>query len=58
MVSVLNGADASPSPQAFVPTYIFPGETFTVPEFRQALYALPIVNDGVLITDGNIVAVD
>ena len=43
---------------AFVPTYISPGETFTVPVNRQAAYALPIINDGVMIIDGNLVMVD
>lgn len=41
-----------------VPTYIAPGETFTVPANRQVLFAIDIVNDGDLIVDGDLVMVD
>jgi hypothetical protein len=59
LVTVESGVQGEPGlPGGFVPTYVLPGETFTVPENRQALYALPIVNDGVFIIDGNLVAVD
>lgn len=37
----------------FVPTYIGPTETFTVPANRQAPYALPIVNDGLIAIGSN-----
>jgi len=40
------------------PTYIAPTETFVVPEFRQALYAMLIDNEGTLIVDGFLVEVD
>ena len=42
----------------FVPTYIGEGETFTVPENTQALYALPILVDGDLVIDGDLVEVN
>lgn len=32
----------------FVPTYIAPGETFTVPDNRQATYAITIDNEGTI----------
>lgn len=41
----------------FVPTYIAEGETFTVPENTQALYVLPILVDGDLVIDGNLVEI-
>lgn len=37
----------------FAPTYIGPTETFTVPANRQAPYALPIVNDGLIVIGPN-----
>lgn len=41
-----------------VPTFIAAGETFTVPTNRQALYAMPIDNEGILIVDGFLINVD
>lgn len=41
-----------------VPTYIAPGETFTIPAFRQAMWAVPIVVDGTIVIDGVLVPVD
>lgn len=49
---------AAGSLAAFVPTYIASGETFTVPAFRQALWAVPIVIDGTLVLDGVLVPVN
>jgi len=43
---------------AFVPTYIGPTETFTVPENRQALKAMAIDNEGTLTVDGFLIEVD
>jgi hypothetical protein len=45
---------------AFVPTYIAPAETFTVPENRQAPYVLEIDVDtgGTLAVDGFLIEVD
>ncbi len=42
------------------PTYIGPTETFTVPDNRQALYTIPIVNDGTIAigTNAYLVLVD
>lgn len=42
----------------FVPTYIAPTETFIVPANRQALYALPIDNEGIMVIDGFLIEVD
>lgn len=45
---------------AMAPTYIAGTETFTVPEFRQALYVLEIEIEtgGQLVVDGFLVEVD
>lgn len=43
---------------AMVPTYIGPTETFTVPENRQALFTVPIDNEGILDIDGVLEEVD
>jgi hypothetical protein len=45
-------------PAGFMPTLINDGETFTIPVNRQGLYALPIVNNGTLIIDGDLILVD
>lgn len=42
----------------FTPTYIGPAETFTVPANRQALYAMPIDNEGILDVVGFLIEVD
>lgn len=61
------GADGPPGPQGppgiagtdgMVPYYIASGQTFTVPVFKQALWAVPIVVDGILLIDGVLVPVD
>jgi hypothetical protein len=41
-----------------VPTHILSGESFTVPVRRQALFTVPIDNEGVLLVDGVLEAVD
>lgn len=41
----------------FTPTYIAPGETFTVPANKQVLYAIDIVNEGNLVVNGDLVRV-
>lgn len=43
---------------AMVPTFIASSETFTVPADRQALFAMPIDNEGVLDVEGFLVEVD
>lgn len=43
---------------AFVPITIFDGETWTVPENRQALFAYPIEIQGELVVDGALIMVD
>ena len=53
------GADGPIGPAGFMPTYIGPGETFTIPVNMQGLYALPITIDvgGVMQIDGDLVLV-
>lgn len=41
----------------FVPYYIPPATTFTVPVNKQALFSIPIINDGTIIVDGFLVGV-
>jgi hypothetical protein len=41
-----------------VPYYIAAGDTFTVPEFKQAPFAITIEVDGTLVVDGVLVEVD
>ncbi len=40
-----------------VPYYIAPGDTFTVPLYKQAPYVMEIDNDGTLIVDGYLLEV-
>jgi hypothetical protein len=42
----------------FVPTYIGPGETFTIPVNKQAVFLFPVVNDGDLVISGDFGQVD
>lgn len=49
--------DEAPSSGGFVPTYVAPGATFTVPALFQALWAVPIDCDGTLDIDGVLVEV-
>lgn len=59
VATVVDGfVEFTESQGGFVPTYIGPTETFTVPENKQALYAVPIENDGVIVVDGALVEVD
>ena len=51
------GPQGPPGANGMVPTYIAPAEVFTVPAFRQAVWAVPIVVDGVLVVDGALVPV-
>lgn len=43
--------------EALPPTFIAAGESYTVPEYRQALFALPIDVEGSLVVDGALVEV-
>lgn len=52
------GADGIAGTDGMVPYYIASGETFTVPEFKQATWAVPIIVDGSLVVDGVLVPVD
>ena len=45
------------APGGFVPTYIAPTETFTVPANRQALFRRTIVNEGSLVVLGTLIQV-
>lgn len=46
-----------PSGLGMVPYFIATGETFTVPLYKQALYVLPIDNEGTLVIDGFLIEV-
>lgn len=52
------GVTARSDSGSMVPYYIAPGETFTVPEFKQALFAMLIDNAGTLAVDGFLLEVD
>jgi hypothetical protein len=55
---VTNGSNASwSSDVGFVPYYIPVAVTFTVPINKQALFSIPIINDGTMIIDGYLVGV-
>jgi hypothetical protein len=47
-----------PPAGGFVPTYIGPGETFTIPVNKQAVFLFPVVNDGDLVISGDFGQVD
>lgn len=49
------GADGA---NGMVPYYIAPSETFTIPEFKQALFAMNIDNEGIIVADGFLIEVD
>jgi hypothetical protein len=51
------GVPGSDGVIGMVPTFIDVGEIFTVPVNRQALYTLPIINDGSLIVTGDLIEV-
>ena len=42
----------------YTPTLILTGETFIVPVNKQVLFSLPILVDGTLIVDGDLIQVD
>lgn len=50
-------ADAADLSAVFVPYFIASGETFTVPEYKQALFHMPIDCEGSLVVDGYLVEV-
>lgn len=52
------GIDGEDGANGMVPYYIAPTEEFTVPEFKQALFAMNIDNEGSLIVDGFLIEVD
>lgn len=41
-----------------VPYYIAPTESFNIPEYKQALFAMNIDNEGILEIDGFLIEVD
>ena len=47
------GVIASGSGGGFVPTYIAPGETFLIPDNRQAVFGMPIINEGSIVIGAN-----
>jgi hypothetical protein len=53
-----DGTNASWSDNTgFVPYYVPVSTTFTVPLYKQALFSIPIINDGTIIVDGYLVGV-
>lgn len=48
----------SPVPNSMVPYYIPADQSFTVPEFKQALFKEPIEVDGSLVISGMLLEVD
>lgn len=57
-VLTTDGSNASwSSDEGFVPYYIPTLTTFTVPLYKQALFSIPIINDGTIIVDGYLVGV-
>jgi hypothetical protein len=58
VAGVSGSPTGSPTVGAFTPTLIPVGETFTVPANKQVLFSLPILVDGHLIVDGDLIMVD
>ena len=48
---------SSNSSDAFIPYYIGPGETFVIPVNKQAVFAMNIDNEGILMVDGFLIEV-
>ena len=55
---VIPGPAGADGANGMVPYYIAPSEVFTVPEFKQALFAMNIDNEGILEIDGFLIEVD
>lgn len=55
--AVNSGGGGTGVVDAFVPYYIPLGQTWTVPVNKQALYRLPIMNDGTMLINGFLVEV-
>lgn len=55
---VIPGPAGRDGANGMVPYFIAMGETFTVPEFKQALFAMNIDNEGTLEVDGFLIEVD
>jgi hypothetical protein len=59
VATVVDGmVEFTESQGGFVPTYIGPSETFTIPANKQALYASTIDNEGILDVVGSLIEVD
>jgi hypothetical protein len=52
------GKDGIDGANGMVPYFIASDETFTVPEFKQALFSMNIDNEGILEVDGFLIEVD
>lgn len=52
------GGSAGPATSSMVPYYIAPGDTFTVPLYKQALFKDTIEVDGILVVLGRLNGVD
>lgn len=60
-VGVLSSSSSSSTTNqagGMVPFFIADGDTFMVPEFKQAPFAMNIDNEGILIVDGFLIEVD
>lgn len=51
------GAAGADGANGMVPTFIAVGDTFTVPVYKQALFTLPIDNEGTMVISGDLVEV-
>jgi hypothetical protein len=58
VMMVMGTASSDSESGGFVPVFIPSGETFTVPEDKQALFAMTIDNEGTLVVDGYLVQVN
>lgn len=52
------GVTGAQGVNGMVPYFIGPGETFTVPIYKQALFSMNIDNTGDLVVDGFLIEVD
>lgn len=57
-IMMISSGSSGSGTDAFVPYFIAAGETFTVPEFKQALFAMTIDVEGILTVDGYLIEVD
>lgn len=56
-VSPPSSMSSSSGTDAFIPYFIGPTETFTVPIYKQGLFGMNIDNEGILVVDGFLIEV-